>query len=144
MPNAHVRVDTEQGNLNVSGDVANPIDAERAMNIVRGFTPAGQTAINNLAVSSAVQVNLRVRIAEMSRTLTRDIGVNWSSLSSLGKYAAIGLASSNPLVAAATSGSSGIINPTYAFNTPGHTANINAVIDALAQDQLIHMLPNRT
>ena len=34
----------------------------------------------------------------------------------------------------------------YNFNTPGHTVDINALIDALAQDELVHILaqPNLT
>jgi len=151
VPGANVKIETESGNMVVSGTVSSPADAEKVMNIVKGFTPSTVTTINNLNVSSGTQVNLRVRIVEMDRSLTRDLGVSWTALGSLGKYAAIGFVSSNPLVSAATAGASAALGSTgtgggYNFSGSSGSANINPMIDALAQDQLVHMLaePNLT
>ena len=58
-----------------------PADADRVMQIVRGYLPSGQNMDNRLSVASSVQVNLRVRIAEMSRNLIRQLGVNWAKRS---------------------------------------------------------------
>ena len=114
------------------------------MQIVRGYLPAGQTIDNRLSVASSLQVNLRVRIAEMSRNLIRQLGVNWANLADLGKYAQIGLLTTNPLVN--VTGTPNLLTGGYNFNTPGHVLDVNAFIDALAQDELVHILaqPNLT
>jgi pilus assembly protein CpaC len=144
LPGASVHVDTLQNGLTVTGKVKTPADADRVMQIVRGYAPAGQSVDNRLSVDSAVQVNLRVRIAEMSRNLIRQLGVNWSNLIELGKYAQIGLLTNNPLVNLTRAPNE--LGAGYNFTTPGHIVDINGLIDTLSQDELIHVLaqPNLT
>ena len=145
LPGQNVRVETLGNGLSVSGDVATPADADRAVQIARSYAGDHQQVQNLLSVGSSQQVNLRVRIAEMSRSLTRTLGINWQSLANLGKYAAIGAVTANALSAITTPPSLvGAVG--YNFNTVGHVTDINALIDALAQDQLVHVLaePNLT
>ena len=144
LPGASVHVDTLQNGLTITGKVKTPADADRVMQIVRGFAPAGQSVENRLSVASALQVNLRVRIAEMSRNLIRQLGVNWSNLVELGRYAQIGLFTNNPLVNLTRTPN--LLTGGYNFNTPGHVVDINGLIDTLSQDELIHVLaqPNLT
>ena len=63
-------------------------DADRVVQIVRGYLPTGQSVDNRLSVASSIQVNLRVRIAEMSRNLVRPLGVNWEALGNIGRIGA--------------------------------------------------------
>lgn len=144
LPGTSVHVETLQNGLSVAGKVKTPADADRVMQIVRGYAPNGQSVDNRLSVASAVQVNLRVRIAEMSRNLIRQLGVNWANLIELGKYAQVGLLTNNPLVNLTRTPNS--LTTGYNFNTPGHIVDINALIDTLSQDELIHVLaqPNLT
>jgi pilus assembly protein CpaC len=114
------------------------------MQTARDYAGAGQTVDSRLAVLGGQQVNLRVRIAEVSRNVIRQLGINWNNLASLGKYAAIGVVTANPLLASLQPPSSAALG--YNFPTPGHTLDINALIDAMSQDQLVHVLaePNLT
>jgi pilus assembly protein CpaC len=79
-------------------------------------------------------VGLRVRIAEMSRQVTRALGVNWQALGEIGKYS-VNFTTSNP-IAAAVGPATGLLSQTYA----NKGANVNNLIDALAGDNLIHVL----
>jgi pilus assembly protein CpaC len=141
LPGRGVHVATQPNGLVISGTLPAAADVDQAMRTAREYTGPGQTVESRLAVLGSQQVNLRVRIAEMSRNVVRNLGINWTNLANLGKYAAIGIATANP-----------VANPTFAaaaayvFPTPGHTVDINAVIDAMAQDQLVHVLaePNLT
>ena len=87
-------------------------------------------------------MNLRVRIAEMSRNLVRQLGVNWEALGNIGSigkfpvFPALTLnANNNPITP--------IVNPANPLSLGG---NFNGLIDALAQDELVHVLaqPNLT
>ena len=144
VPSATIHIETAQNGLTVSGKVKTPADADRVMQIVRGYLPTGQTLDNRISVASSLQVNLRVRIAEMSRNLIRQLGVNWANLIELGKYTQIGLITNNPLVNLTRTPN--LAFGSYNFPTPGHVVDINGLIDTLSQDELIHVLaqPNLT
>lgn len=140
MPGGNIRIETLPTGLAVSGQVATPADAERVMGLTRAFLTDKQTADNRLTVASSIQISLRVRIAEMSRSVSRELGVNWVALQGLGKYAAIALATSNPLNA--TTATPNALAAAYSDGT----TNLAGIIDALAQDNLVHLLaePNLT
>ena len=127
----------------LNGSVATPLEADRAAAAARSNLGEHQILENRMGVRNAIQVNLRVRVVEMSRNLTRELGVNWQALANVGgRYGALGFASAPALVTAANSA----LGAGYSFNTPGRTLDVNSIIDALAQDQLIHVLaePNIT
>ena len=142
VPGATVHVETMQNGLIVSGQVKTPADADRVMQIVRGYLPKDQTVDNRLSVGTSIQVNLRVRIAEMSRNLVRQLGVNWEALGNIGtigKFPVFPALSFNVNSNTVTP----ITNPGNPLNLG---ANFNGLIDALAQDELVHILaqPNLT
>ena len=142
VPGASVHVETLQNGLTITGQVRTPADADRAMQIVRGYAPKDQTVDNRLSVGTSIQVNLRVRIAEMSRNLVRQLGVNWEALGNIGTigkfpvFPALSLNANKDTVTAVTNAS----------NPLNLGVNFNGLIDALAQDELIHILaqPNLT
>lgn len=136
MPGRGVQVDERADGLVVRGTVASPAEADRVMATARGFAAVRQTVENRLTVAGAAQVTLKVRVAEMSRSLTRELGVNWQALGQVGKLA-LGFNVVNPLVAGFPASS---ITARYLNNG----ADINGVIDALAQDSLIHLLAEPT
>jgi pilus assembly protein CpaC len=139
LPGRSVQLQQTLNGMVMTGDVANPAEAEQAAAAARGYLAPGQKLDNRLSVVSGVQVSLRVRIAEMDRTITRELGVNWQALGNIGKYA-VNFVTNNTLATAATAATSlgvGYVN---------RGANVNALIDALAQDNLVHVLaePNLT
>ncbi|HUQ13080.1 MAG TPA: type II and III secretion system protein family protein [Novosphingobium sp.] len=92
MPDAHLTV-TNVGQLAVlSGTVASPEDAATAELLVKTLLNPGQKVtgdealkigvINRLRTATPLQVNLQVRIAEVSRSFIRDIGVSVTSVDS--------------------------------------------------------------
>lgn len=105
-----------------------------------GGLVTGPAAVDNrLLVLGQTQVNLRVRIAEVSRQVTREFGINWTALGTTGRWALAG-ATSTAISAAGTAAGSVLGSlRTGAFS-------LDAVIDALAQDQLATVLaePNLT
>jgi pilus assembly protein CpaC len=137
IPNGHVQVFSQSKGMLLTGGVPSPADSAQAAAIARGYLAEGQVIDNELRVESPIQVTLQVRIAQMSREVVRKLGVNWSSLGSLGSISGIpGLTfnvNSNPASCGGVGGS-----------CPG--INFNAVIDALANDNLARLLaePNLT
>ncbi len=143
MPGSSMMAGVQPNGLVINGAARSPLEADRAATIARAGLTDTQKLDNRTTVSSSVQVNLRVRVVEMDRNVTRELGVNWQTLASVGgRYGTLGFSSAPALVTAATSS----LASGYNFNTPGKVLDINNVIDALAQDQLVHVLaePNIT
>lgn len=87
MPDAHITVTTLGTNtILLTGTVAAPEDASEASRLVSAFVGAGSNVISRLKMSTPLQVNLQVRIAEVSRSFTRQIGVNLTTMDGSGGF----------------------------------------------------------
>lgn len=137
LPGRGIQVHESLNGLVLSGDVATAAEAEQAVSLARQYLAPTQKIDNRLNVLSAVQVNLRVRVAEMSRAITRELGINWQAFGRIGRF------SLNFL----TDNSVAVSNPNaFGAHYFGKGADVNSIIDALAQDNLVHVLaePNLT
>ncbi|NKX40451.1 type II and III secretion system protein family protein [Rhodobacteraceae bacterium R_SAG2] len=72
------------GALVLSGRVGTLQDAEQVERVVQRLAGETVPVVNGLALDTPPQVNLQVKIAEVSRTVTEDLGTNWTSLSGNG------------------------------------------------------------
>jgi pilus assembly protein CpaC len=125
----------------ISGTLRTASEADEAMQTARGFVGTGQTVESRLTVLGSQQVNLRVRIAEVSRNVIRNLGVNWSALATIGQIGGLPALTLNANVDTV------ICGVATATTIPlCKSGNFNGIIDALAQDNLAHVLaePNLT
>ncbi|MFL5006477.1 MAG: type II and III secretion system protein family protein [Microvirga sp.] len=84
MPESDIRVTTVGQVAVLNGTVASPEDAAQAQSIVLSYLNPGKKEgdaldimpINRLRTATPLQVTLKVRIAEVSRSLLKQIGVN--------------------------------------------------------------------
>jgi pilus assembly protein CpaC len=136
---AQINAEGRVNGVTLGGSVNSPIDAQRALASARMTVPSGQKVQTNFGVRQGIQVNLRVRVVEMSRALTRQLGINWSANGRLGRIGVSGTTNS------ALSTISGL-SPSVATIAGLGKTSFEAIIDALAQDQLIRSLaePNLT
>ncbi len=63
----------------LSGDVASAAFAERALRLAAAALPEGMIVENELRIAGAQQVSLEVQIAEVQRSLSEDLGINWEA-----------------------------------------------------------------
>ncbi len=76
MPEADIQATPMAGTILLTGTVSQPTDAEEAERLVQAFVGEGTQVISRLRTATPLQVMLQVRIAEVSRSLVRDIGAN--------------------------------------------------------------------
>src|SRR5262245_3249914 len=79
MPEADIRVTPLNGMVLITGTVAQPADAEEAERLVQSFVGEGTQVVSRLRTATPQQVMLQVKIAEVSRSLIRQIGINWET-----------------------------------------------------------------
>jgi pilus assembly protein CpaC len=125
----------------VEGIVASPDVADAIAQTVGGVLGDGERLINRMQIAAPVQVNLRVRVAEVSRNVEERLGFNILSLFNLGDFA-FRLATGGVIPAFIPPNSTGILTGSYTRND----FSINAAIDALSEEGLARTLaePNLT
>jgi pilus assembly protein CpaC len=136
VPSSHVQVQAQAHGLMLTGSVETPSDAAQALAIAKGYAGDTPNIENEISITAPIQVTLNVRIAQMSRTVVRNLGINWSAIGNIGSNMQISPALT--LGALATGGLTG--------NTAAKGFGFAGVIDALANDNLAHILaePNLT
>lgn len=155
-PDLQLGVESLNNNLAISGRVPNAAASERALSIVRRFVDKDENVVNLLAVEGDDQVLLKVRVAEMQRSVFKQLGVNlFGTVTGSGNF--FRGATNNQfnvagnllggLVAGANKTVSGApVNP-FPIGNVGLTSNsISAVLQAFERNGLVRVLaePNLT
>ncbi|MEP3226971.1 MAG: type II and III secretion system protein family protein [Parasphingorhabdus sp.] len=76
MPDANIAVSTTNNFVLLTGTIADPDDAEEAENLVQAYVGNATRVVSRLKTATPLQVNLRVRFAEVSRSLTKNMNGN--------------------------------------------------------------------
>lgn len=76
MPDAEIRVSTMNGLVLLTGTVGAPEDAAEAERLVAAFVGDKANVVSRLKTATPLTVNLQVRIAEVNKQLSKQIGVN--------------------------------------------------------------------
>lgn len=136
MPDSKVNVSTIGANtLLLTGTVHAPEDAAEAQRLVLAYMGKDTNVITRLRTATPLQVNLQVRIAEVSRSLTKTIGTNLSTISSSSGGIQFGMARgsnqgtiTNPQGIVASTATTGTITaaPTM-YNFASSLANTTAI-----------------
>ena len=140
IPGSRIQVKPQGKGMMLVGGVANASDAAQAMLIAKGYASADGAMIENqMTIASATQVTLMVRIAEMKRSIVRNLGIDWSAAGLAGRAAPL-----FGVPGAATH----LLQATFNNTTGCATGRLcfDAVLNALAKDGLAHILaePNLT
>lgn len=157
-PRSAVAVSSVDDNLVLEGTVYSAAEGDDIRRVTQRFMPDPKQLINRLKVDAPNQINIRVRVAEVSRGVVKELGVNWDNLFAAGSNVLFGVATGH--VTALTTGFPAIFNTRTAV--PGSptldTVNnitgqfrvggqdLNVLIDALDKQGLVTVLaePNLT
>ncbi len=86
MPEAHVVATPMNGLVLLTGTVAAPEDAAEAERLVQAYVGDQTKVLSRLKTATPLQVNLQVRIAEVSRSFVKNIGINVQSFDGSGGF----------------------------------------------------------
>lgn len=85
LPDSELRVASVNGSVLLSGRVPSLADSDRAMRLSRRFVDEDEKLVNMMTISGKDQVLLKVRIVEMQRSVTKQLGVNLTGNTSFGE-----------------------------------------------------------
>lgn len=149
-PETRIEVRSVEGGIILAGTVRDATKAQELREIAGRYLGENETLINRLTVAAPTQVNLRVRVAEVSREVTKLFGINWEGVFTPGNFV-FGLATGRPFT---SNGGFPLIrgfDQSGSFDTlfgsyGNGDVNINGLVDALEREGLINVLaePNLT
>jgi pilus assembly protein CpaC len=146
LPGREIGVRSVRGGILLTGGVADATEAADATRLATRFIGENGDVINRLAVAAPQQVMLKVRVAEVSRSVTKHLGFNWEGAFQIGT-AVYGFGIGDDIV---SDGAGGILRPDNNQALFGSFTNeylsFTSLIDALADDGLVTLLaePNLT
>jgi pilus assembly protein CpaC len=157
VPNANLKITANSNGTGVtlSGIVPNDDMAEKVRAAAQRYASDKDTVINRIQVAGPDQVNLRLRVAEVSRNVTKQLGFNWEAVMSAGSFT-FGLATGRTvptgidgLITRAlplTGVTSAVSANSSLANLSTKRATVNTLIDALAEEGVVTILaqPNLT
>lgn len=76
MPEANIQSTTMNGMVLLTGTVKSPGDSDEAERLVQAYVGETTKVVSRLRTATPLQVNLQVKIAEVNRTLVKEIGAN--------------------------------------------------------------------
>ena len=95
MPEASVRATPMNNLVLLTGTVSSPTDVEEAQRLVQAYVGEGTQVVSRLRSATPLQVNLKVRIAEVNRSLLKKVGVNLLAQDTTGGFL-FGIGQGNP------------------------------------------------
>ncbi len=136
-PEADINLSSVEDSIVIDGVVGNATVSENVRRMAVRFVGEKADLINRLGVAAPTQVNLRVRIAEVSRDVEKQLGINWQVAYTDGLRFLF--STINPFSVG------GVANAVGVGGSFGNW-DVNAVIDALDTEGLISILaePNLT
>lgn len=142
-PNDMVQVRSVPGGIVLEGNVESPAMAQNIKTIAEKYLGKDQTLVNNVSVRSPVQVNLKVKIAEVNRSVINTLGINWSNtFPDVGNFS-FGMLSGRGAAAPNTLDKNLSLQGSASSLTAGYTDgknSLNATIDMLARERLVTIL----
>jgi pilus assembly protein CpaC len=151
LPGTRVRAEALNDSIVLSGSVNNIQEASRAQDMAQRFTglPDGQSkVVNGLSIDQRQQVLIQVRVTEMNRAISKQLGINQvTSVNVAGTPIAVATDNQFSLLGRAISDVSGALLGKTCVPMPcAAPNNVQAQIRALERIGLVHTLaePNLT
>ncbi len=79
VPAAQINIVDRPDGVTITGEAAHPADADAIKAAVRAYLAEADKLDFRMRLTGSVQVNLRIRIAEVSRRVSSAFGINWGA-----------------------------------------------------------------
>jgi pilus assembly protein CpaC len=134
MPEADIQTATMNGMVLLTGTIKAPEDAAEAERLVQAFVGKEVTVVSRMRTATPLQVNLQVKIAEVSRNLLHKVGTNIYGLDGTAGFRGHIAKAGRQFVTAGTNGIQFVNQPTDNSTTLGFVAKMFGVDVAGALD----------
>jgi pilus assembly protein CpaC len=129
LPNADIRIEGLGDGVMLSGSAASPVEAQQAGELAARLAGGSEKVVNSITVRGRDQVLLKVTVAEVSRSIIKQMGVDLSGSLNYGT-AVVNFNNTNPFTANGQALVGGNVITTAFGSTPSVQATIRAMESA--------------
>ena len=141
LPNSDIQIDGIGDGVVLTGTAASPIEAQQAGDLAARLAGGADKVVNSITVRGRDQVMLKVTLAEVQRSIIKQMGIDLSASMNYGT-AVVKFNNANPFTA-----NSAALVPTNALTTSfGSTPSVQATLRAMESAGVVRTLaePNLT
>jgi pilus assembly protein CpaC len=141
LPNADIRIEGLGEGVMLSGSAATPIEAQQAGDLAARLVGGADKVVNSIAVRGKDQVMLRVTVAEVARSIIKQMGIDLTANLSYGN-SAVTFNNSNPF----TTNNGPLVSGNALTTSFGSTPSVTATLRAMESAGVVRTLaePNLT
>jgi pilus assembly protein CpaC len=141
MPNADIHVEGVGDGVMLTGSVATPIEAQQANDVAARLAGGPEKVLNSIVVRGKDQVMLKVTVAEVSRSIIKQLGIDLSANLNYGTTA-VAFNNSNPF----TANTAPLVGGNQIQTTFGSRPSVQATLRAMESAGVVRTLaePNLT
>ncbi|WP_298257459.1 type II and III secretion system protein family protein [Bradyrhizobium sp.] len=129
LPNSDIQIDGLADGVILSGTAANPIEAQQAVDLAARLAGGADKVVNSIVVRGRDQVMLKVTVAEVARSIIKQLGIDLSGQFNYGT-AVVNFNNANPFTANNAPLVAGNAITTSFGGTPSVTATLHAMESA--------------
>jgi pilus assembly protein CpaC len=141
LPNSDIQIEGVGDGVMLSGSVTNPIEAQQAADLAARLVGGADKVVNSITVRGRDQVMLKVTVAEVQRSIIKQLGIDVNGSLSYGT-AVVNFNNSNPFTALGHS----LVSSNSTAAGFGSSPSVNATLRAMESAGVIRTLaePNLT
>ena len=141
MPTADIQIEGVNDGVLLSGSVATPVEAQQAGDIAARLVGSADKVVNSITVRGRDQVMLKVTVAEVSRSIVKQMGIDLSASLNYGN-SAVTFNNSNPF----TANGQALVSGNSLTTSFGSTPSVQATLRAMESAGVVRTLaePNLT
>jgi pilus assembly protein CpaC len=139
MPNADVHVEGVGDGVVLTGTVASPVEAQQAADVATRLVGGSDKVVNSIVVKGRDQVMLKVTVAEVARSVIKQLGIDLSASLNYGNTV-VTFNNSNPF----TANNAPLVSGNALSGTFGSTPSVTATLRAMESAGVIHTLAEPT
>ena len=98
LPNADIQIEGVNDGVMLSGSVSNPIEVQQAGDLAARLVGGVEKVVNSIAIRGRDQVMLKVTVAEVARTIIKQLGIDLTANLNYGT-AVVNFTNANPFTA---------------------------------------------
>jgi pilus assembly protein CpaC len=98
LPNSDIQIDGVGDGVVLSGTAASPIEAQQAFDMAARLTGGHDKVVNSIAIRGRDQVMLKVTVAEVARSIVKQMGIDLTASMTYGT-AVVNFSNANPFTA---------------------------------------------
>jgi pilus assembly protein CpaC len=141
LPNSDIQIDGVGDGVILTGTAANPIEAQQAGDVAARLVGGADKVVNSIAVRGRDQVMLKVTVAEVARSIIKQMGIDLSASLNYGTTV-VNFSNANPF----TANGRALVGNNTATAAFGATPSVQATLRAMESAGVVRTLaePNLT